>query len=188
MRHFEVRLAGEGGQGLILAGIILAEAAAVHDGMNAVQTQSYGPESRGGASKAEVIISDGAIDYPKVNNPDVLLVMSQMAHDKYVPDLKRGGTLIVDTSNVTPAVPDGAKVFAVPISEIAVKVTGREIAANIVALGALVRATGLVTDDGIRRAVADRVPKGTADVNLKALTAGMEVVAGQESVSGVSHL
>ncbi len=186
MKHLEIRLAGEGGQGLILAGIILAEAA-VHDGMNAVQTQSYGPESRGGASKAEVIISDGDIDYPKVNNPDVLLVMSQMAHDKYVPDLKKGGTLIVDTSNVTPRAPEEIRVLTLPITDIAMKVAGRSISANIVALGALVKATGVVSEDGVQQAVVNRVPKGTVDVNLKALKAGMEVVENPAMKPGITH-
>ncbi len=183
MKPLEIRLAGEGGQGLILAGIILAEAA-VRDGRNAVQTQSYGPESRGGASKAEVIISDDEIDYPKVNNPDVLLVMSQLAHDKYVPDLKRGGTLIVDTSNVTACAPDGTKVFALPVTDIALKVTGKGISANIVALGALVGATGAVEIESVRMAVADRVPKGTVDVNLRALKAGMEAVENEVGARG----
>lgn len=178
MNQKEIRFAGEGGQGLILAGIILAEAAAVHDGLNAVQTQSYGPESRGGASKAEVIISNAEIDYPKVNDPDILLVMSQEAYSKYRPDLKPGGTLIVDTSNVTAEPDPGLRVVTLPITDIAVEATGRSISANIVALGALVQATGIVTVDAIRKAVRDRVPRGTEEVNLKALHAGMDAVKG----------
>ncbi|MCR4398317.1 MAG: 2-oxoacid:acceptor oxidoreductase family protein [Firmicutes bacterium] len=187
MKRTEIRLAGEGGQGLILAGIILAEAAAVYDGANAVQTQSYGPESRGGASKAEVIISEDEIDYPKVNRPDILLVMSQLAHDKYIGDLRPGGTLIADTSNVTPRAPEGARVFELPLTDISVNTTGRAIAANIVALGALVAATGVVSKDAIEKAVAARVPAGTVEVNLRALNAGMEVVRRPATGSGDAH-
>ena len=98
--RIEIRLAGEGGQGMILAGIILAEAAAIYDGKNAVQTQSYGPEARGGASKAEVIISEDKIDFPEVISADVLLVLSQEACDKYASNLKKTGVLIVDADQV----------------------------------------------------------------------------------------
>src|SRR5512138_1966714 len=94
--RYEIRLAGEGGQGLILAGIILGEAAAIYDGKKAIQTQSYGPEARGGASKSEVIVSTSDIDYPKVTSADALVVMSQEACDKYAADLQREGLMIVD--------------------------------------------------------------------------------------------
>ncbi len=177
MKHVEIRFAGEGGQGLILAGIILAEAAAVHDGLNAVQTQVYGPESRGGASKAEVIISEGEIDYPKANHPDVMLVMSQMAYDRYAKDLKEDGLLIIDSSHVSPDPSRGVRTLSVPITAVARNVTGREVTANIVALGVLVRATGVVSDGAVEKAVSRRVPPGTVEVNLKALRAGMEVVS-----------
>jgi len=176
MRQVEIRLAGEGGQGLILAGIILAEAACVHDGKNAVQTQSYGPESRGGASKAEVIISDSEIDYPKVTRPDIMLVMSQMAYDKYIKDLKQGGVLIYDSSIVKVQPSPDHRTYAVPITATARERVGREIVANIVALGALVKVCGVVSEGAIREAVANRVPRGTEGLNLRALDAGMEVV------------
>ncbi len=100
--RFEVRLAGEGGQGMILAGVILAEAAAVYDGLNAVQTQSYGPEARGGASRSEVIIARGEIDYPKVMAADLLLCMSQEACDKFYTQVKDDGCIIVDSTHVRP--------------------------------------------------------------------------------------
>src|SRR5512136_1101622 len=99
--RYEVRLAGEGGQGMILAGVILAEAAAVHDGLNAVQTQSYGPEARGGASRSEVIIARGEIDYPKVTAADLLLCMSQEACDKFYPEVKDEGCIVVDSDSVS---------------------------------------------------------------------------------------
>lgn len=170
--RYEIRLAGEGGQGLILAGVILAEAAAVYDGKNAVQTQSYGPEARGGASKAEVVISDGAIDYPKVIAADLLLCMSQESCNKYVYEMKKDGILVVDSVHVE-RVPT-SRAYALPITKIAEETTGRRIAANIVALGIIVGLTGVVSRKAIEAAVRARAPKGTEALNLKALQAGLE--------------
>lgn len=175
MRRTEVRLSGEGGQGIILAGIILAEAAAIYDGANAVQTQSYGPESRGGASKAEVIIADGEIDYPKVEKPDVLLAMNQEAYDKYASGLKENGVVVIDSTNVS-SHQNGSKpglIHAAPITGLA-RELGREIVANIVALGYLTAVTGVVSRASLEKAVLDRVPKGTEDLNRRALAAGFE--------------
>jgi 2-oxoglutarate ferredoxin oxidoreductase subunit gamma len=169
----EIRLAGEGGQGMILAGIILAEAAAIYDGKNAVQTQSYGPEARGGASKAEVIIGEGEIDYPKVISADMLVAMSQEACDKYASALKKNGLLIVDQEKVG-RVPTTRAIKA-PITRLAVETTGKAITANVVALGVLVGLTQIVSREAIERAVAARAPKGTADMNRAALLAGFAV-------------
>ena len=179
--RMEIRLAGEGGQGLILAGIILAEAAAIHDGLNAVQSQSYGPESRGGASKAEVVIDDGDIDYPKVSNPDILLVMTQEAFDKYSGDLKPKGLLVADSGGVSDTGCVTGEVYSVPITALAREKAGKAIAANIVALGLVVGLSGIVSRDALTTAVLDRVPQGTADVNLKALEVGF---ATAESLKG----
>jgi 2-oxoglutarate ferredoxin oxidoreductase subunit gamma len=170
--RYEVRLAGEGGQGMILAGVILAEAAAVHDGLNAVQTQSYGPEARGGASRSEVIISRGEIDYPKVTAADLLLCMSQEACDKFYPEVKEEGCIVVDSDNVSRL--PSHRAIAVPISQIAEQVTGRRITASMVALGLLGGLTGVVTKEALEMALRDRVPAGTEEVNLKALAAGFE--------------
>lgn len=170
--RMEIRLAGRGGQGQVLAGIILAEAA-LKAGLNAVQTQSYGPESRGGASKAEVIISDGDIDYPKVENPDLLLVMSQEALDQYGPDVKPDGVVVVDSSLVE-IIPDlEARIYQVPITQIATQEVGRVIVANIVALGVIAGITELVSDEDLEEAVLGRVPEGTEDLNRKALGTGL---------------
>lgn len=169
----EVRLAGEGGQGLILAGVILAEAAAVHDGLNATQTQSYGPEARGGASKSEVVIGDEEIDYPKVIEADYLLAMSQEACDKYVGNLKKDGLLIVDSTHVT-RLPLGRAAVQAPITELAEQATGRRITANVVALGVLVGLSSVVSRTAVEAAVRARAPKGTEEVNMKALAAGFD--------------
>lgn len=172
----ELRLAGSGGQGLILAGIILAEAAAVYDHKNAAQTQSYGPEARGGACRSEVIISDGEIVYPKVTAADLLLALSQEAVDKYAQDLKEDGVLVVDTVHVHDVPVPGA--CELPITRIAEEATGRRIAANMVALGVIVGVTQVVSRRAIEAAVANRVPEGTQEMNLKALAAGFEAAAG----------
>ncbi len=168
--RYEIRLAGEGGQGMILAGVILAEAAAVHEGLNATQTQSYGPEARGGASRSEVIVARGEIDYPKVMAADFLLCMSQEACDKFYAEVKEDGWIVVDSSNVT-RVPSHRAV-ALPISDIAEEVTGRRITASMVGLGLIGGLSGVVARSALERAVADRVPAGTEEINLKALAAG----------------
>lgn len=168
----ELRLSGTGGQGLILAGIIMADAA-IRDGKNSIQSQSYGPEARGGASRSEVIIGDEDIDYPKVNKPDVLLVMSQEACDKFAADLEQGGVMIVDSTNVhtLPAV-NGAIIYQIPISSTAKDEIGREMVANVVALGAIARITGVVSRESLTEALLARIPKGTEELNKKALEAG----------------
>ena len=169
--RYEVRLAGEGGQGMILAGIILAEAAAVYDGLNAVQTQSYGPEARGGASRSEVVIAQGEIDYPKVLNPDLVLSMSQEACDRFCHRVKEDGLVVVDSTTVIRA-PEHLGI-AVPISQIAEKATGRTITASMAALGILVGLTGVVSQKALEASVAHRVPKGTEELNLRAVAAGL---------------
>jgi len=175
----EIRLAGEGGQGMILAGIVLAEAAAIYDDKNAIQTQSYGPEARGGASKSEVILSEGEIDYPKVISPDVLVVMSQEACDKYASSLKKNGLLIVDEEKVG-RVPT-SRAVKVPITRLALEASGKAITANVVALGVLVGLTQIVSRQAIEKAVTARAPKGTQDMNRAALLAGF---AAAERLSG----
>ena len=169
-KRTEIRLAGEGGQGMILAGIILAEAAAIYDGKQATQTQSYGPEARGGASRSEVVISDGEIDHPEVLSPDVVVALSQEAYQKFARSVKAGGLLIVDEDRVqTSGDFTGIKI---PIARIANDTTGRAITANTVALGVLVGLTNLVSREAIEKAVTARAPKGTEELNRKALEAG----------------
>ena len=169
MDRTEIRLAGEGGQGMILAGIILAEAASIYGGRNAVQTQSYGPEARGGASKAEVIISPDEIDHPEVLEADILVALSQEAYRKFHKDVKPEGLLIVDADKVEVA---GEQAIQIPITRMAIETTGRQITANTVALGVLVGLTGIVSREDIEKAVTARAPHGTEEMNRKALEAG----------------
>ncbi|MCS7178545.1 MAG: 2-oxoacid:acceptor oxidoreductase family protein [Anaerolineae bacterium] len=171
MDRTEIRIAGTGGQGVILAGILLAEAA-VRDGKQVVQTQAYGPSARGSASRSEVIISDQEIDYPEVLDADILLCLSQDACDRYASRLKKGGMLILDTTHVYRAPLIGA--VRVPITELARQATGREITANMVALGLLVGLTGVVSRESLEAAVRARAPDGTVEINLKALEVGLE--------------
>lgn len=173
----QISLSGTGGQGLILAGIILAEAA-ILDGKEAIQTQSYGPEARGGASKAEVLISNNPIDYPKVLNADILLVMSQEACNKYSGLVGPGGKMIVDTSLVWDIPAVAAKVIPLDITRMAKEELGKEMVANIIAMGALVGLTQAVSWEALKAAVLARVPKGTEDLNLRALEIGLNMVKG----------
>jgi 2-oxoglutarate ferredoxin oxidoreductase subunit gamma len=172
-RRYEVRLAGTGGQGAILAGIILADAA-IRDGKNAVQTQSYGPEARGGASRSEVVISDGEIDYPKVLEPDITLCMSQEACDRYSGQMRKDGLLILDTDHVNRA--PTTRAVRIPLTSLARDATDRTITANVVGLGLLVALTKIVSRASLEQAVEARAPAGTEAINLKALAAGYEAV------------
>ncbi len=172
--RYEIRFSGSGGQGMILAGIIMAEAAGIYGDKHAAQSQSYGPESRGGASKAEVIISDDTIDYPKATAIDCMLAMTQEACTKYHKDIKDGGILLVDSDEVK-VVPEGKfKVLGFPIIETARKELGKTIVANIISLGMITELTGIVSHENIEKAVLSRVPPAFLDLNKKALQIGFE--------------
>ncbi len=174
MRRWELRLSGSGGQGLITGGIILAEAA-ILDGKNALQSQSYGPEARGGASKAEVIISGEEISFPKVEHCDLLLSLTQLSCDKYIDTLKDNGILIIDQSVEAP-VRDDIKVYRLPILSTASDKLGKSMVANIIALGVINKITEMVTKESLEKAVLQRVPKGTMDLNKNALEEGYNLV------------
>lgn len=171
--RFEIRLAGFGGQGIIRAGLMLAMAACIYEGRNAVQTQSYGPESRGGACKSEVVISDEEIDYPKVVDPDILVVMSQAAYNTYAETLKKGGILLLDPDMVPLRESKnlGIQMFMIPAAKIAEQL-GKTIVANVVMLGALVVITNLISVEAFRKSLLSNIPKGTEKLNLAALEKG----------------
>jgi len=172
--RYEIRFSGAGGQGLITAGIILAEAASIIEGRNAVQSQSYGPEARGGASKSEVIISDSPIDYPKATIVDACLAMTQEAADKYANGIKPGGLLLIDADFVSRAPEGDFKVLRLPIMRTAKEDIGREIVANVVALGAVIGLTGVVSKDAGEQAVLRKVPEAFKELNKKAYSLGYE--------------
>jgi 2-oxoglutarate ferredoxin oxidoreductase subunit gamma len=168
----EFRLSGSGGQGLLLAGIVLAEAAILDD-RNAVQTQSYGPEARGGASKAEVVVSDEDIDYPKATDPDYLLALTPESYRTYGPLMGKG--LIIVDSSVPLSGEIAARTVAVPIIETARDKIGKKVVANIVALGVLGGLSKAASRASLEAAVKSRVPKGTEELNVSALRAGFEL-------------
>ncbi len=171
----EICLSGSGGQGLILAGIILAEAAGIYDGFEVVQTQSYGPEARGGASRSEVIISKEKIDYPKVLKSDILLSLTQQACDKYIVNLNSDGLLLADSTNVKTIPAFSGKIFKYPITEDAIKVIGNQLVTNIISLGIIVQLTNIVTKNAIKEALSARIPERIRDLNIKALNHGFNI-------------
>ena len=164
----EIRLCGFGGQGIVLAGVILGEAA-VRAGHHAVQTQSYGPESRGGAARAEVVVSSEPIDYPRVTEADVVVALSQPSFDKYGADVKEGGVVVVDGDIVS-----AEGVLTLPFLKTAEQV-GHKIVANIVMLGYLVGHLELIEPEILTEAVLLNVPKGTEDLNRGAVEAGRKL-------------
>src|SRR3990170_4835534 len=173
--RYEIRFSGSGGQGLILAGVIFAEAATIYDKINAVQSQSYGPEARGGASKAEVIISEEVIDFPKATAIDLQLSLTQESCNKYYKDIKPGGILLVDEDFVRDIPQGNFKVIKLPIIRTASEEIGKAFVANIVATGAITAITGKVKIESVEKAVLSRVPKGTEEMNKKALRAGYDM-------------
>lgn len=168
----EIRIGGFGGQGIIRTGLILATAACVYSDKNAIQTASYGPESRGGRCKSEVIISDEDIDFPKVEHPDILVVMSQAAYIEYVNDLKKNGVLLVDPD----LVPNQRKnliaiVYEVPATRIAEEL-GKRIVANVVMIGAFAAITNLLDVRNVKESIKNNVPKAFVELNLTAFEKG----------------
>lgn len=175
MSRVEIRICGLGGQGVVLAGQIIGRAA-VYDGKNAVQTQSYGAEARGSATKSEVIISDGKIGYPEVRKCDVLVVMNQEALDKNISDLKEDGVLLVDSTNVKNVLKTRAKVFRISATENAEKTFGSAIYANMIMLGALRKATNVITEKSLEKATEEITAKNFLDKDKRALEKGEEMV------------
>jgi 2-oxoglutarate ferredoxin oxidoreductase subunit gamma len=170
----ELRFAGTGGQGLILAAIIYAEAA-LSKGYRVLQSQSYGPESRGGASKADCIVSDSEIDYPKVYLADFLLAMSQKAYDKYKDDVKRNSVILLDSTYVEIPKRKENIIYFAPISKTVRDKIGKELASNIAALGTISVVYPLIEEDLLLKAILDRVPKATIELNRSAFDIGKQL-------------
>lgn len=180
MNRLEIRLSGFGGQGIIRSGEIVGKAAALYDGRYATFTQSYGPESRGGAAAAQVAIADDPVElsYPHVISPSILVIMSQGAYNKYVPDFRRDGLLIRDESLVElDEAAEGLRVIGIPATRLAEEL-GRRIVANVVMLGFLAAVTDIASPEALKKAVLDSVPKGTEELNTRAFDTGFEY--GQE--------
>lgn len=188
MNRLEIRLSGFGGQGIIRSGEIVGKAAVLYAGQYATFTQSYGPESRGGACAAQVAIADDPVElsYPHVIAPSILIIMSQGAYNKYVPDFRRDGLLIVDESLVgLDEAAEGVQVLGIPATRLAEEI-GRRIVANVVMLGFVAAMTDITSPEALRQAVLDSVPKGTEELNERAFDTGLqygqEVMAEQQNV------
>ena len=171
----EVRLAGYGGQGIVLAGQLLGKAAALYDGREAVFTQSYGPEARGGASSADLVISDGPVDYPLVSRPNFLVAMFQEAYERYRPELAPGGLLVIDSDLVKPS-PEEGSYRAVPATRLA-EGLGKKIVANVVMLGFFTAVSGLVRREAVEAALRSSLAPRLLDLNLRAFATGYDYSA-----------
>jgi 2-oxoglutarate ferredoxin oxidoreductase subunit gamma len=170
----EIRVAGFGGQGVILAAAVIGKAAAIFEGGYATMTQAFGPEARGGSSSAQVILSTEPILYPYVTQPDILVVMSQEAYTKFSPQLKPGGILITEQELVNiDRLPTGIRVYGVPATRLAEEL-GRKMVLNIVMVGFFGAVTGILQRESLRRAVADSVPPAFQDLNLRAFEKGYQ--------------
>jgi len=170
----EIRIAGHGGQGVVLAGQILGKAA-VYDGKNVLQTQSYGSEARGSSARSEVIISDSRINFPAVRKCDILVAMNLESLNRHLGALKENGTLIVDNTNVHEIPETKATVFKVPATEVAQETFGESLYANIVMLGALTKLTNIVSVKALEKAIKESVPPKTVETNIKAYKKGLQL-------------
>lgn len=175
MNKYEIRFGGFGGQGVVLAGVVLAKSASLEEGKNAVQTQLYGPDSRGGAAKSEVVISDQKIDYPKVGEADLLVLLSQEAAEKYSSDIKEESIIIYDPGLVKLNNAKSSKLYPVPATKIAQDL-GVKIAANMVMLGAVVAAANIVSMESLMKVIANSVPTHAKELNLSAAQEGFSLV------------
>jgi len=173
----EIRISGSGGQGILLAGLVLAEAAGIYEHKHVIQAEDYGGAMRGGAVRADVLISEKGeeIDYPVVVAPDILIAMTQAAAKRWTPTVKDNGIILYDSTNITEVPPSAVtQIYNIAITALARTNLGTELGANIVALGILQRLSRIVSEDALRRALAQRVPKGTEEFNNKALQLGFD--------------
>jgi len=170
----EIKFGGLGGQGVILAGIITGKAASIFDKKEATLTQAFGPEARGSACSAQVVVSDETILYPYVNHPDILVTMSQDAYTKFSPGCRKGAKILIEEELVKPdVIPEGAIIYSIPATRFAEEL-GRRMVLNIVMLGFFTAIAKLINVEAMRKAVEDSVPRGTTDLNLKAFNKGYE--------------
>lgn len=175
MPRTEIRIAGFGGQGVVLSGVLLGNAAVLYDGKHAVQTQTYGAAARGGAARSDVIIDENPIVYPQVTQPDIMTAFTLEALKKYSGDLKENAVLIIDKDLVAPPEGTSFSIYRIPATSIAVKELGRGIVANMIMLGFLVALTDVVSLDAAREAIRGGVPKGTEELNLRAFEHGVDL-------------
>jgi 2-oxoglutarate ferredoxin oxidoreductase subunit gamma len=175
MSRTEIRIGGRGGPGVILCGAIIGKAAAIYSGKHATLIQAFGPEARGSACSAQVMVSDEAIGYPYVKSPDILVLLSQDACNQFAPQLKPGGLVLYESElvDVSGKLPQGATASGIPATRFAEEL-GRRLVLNIIMVGFLNGVAKLFAAEAMQKAVANSVPKGTEDLNLRALSKGYE--------------
>jgi 2-oxoglutarate ferredoxin oxidoreductase subunit gamma len=169
MMRIEIRIAGFGGQGVVLVGYILGKAMTIYDNYEAVMTQSYGPEARGGASSANIVISDETIDYPFVLNPDILVALSQEAYNRFRPNIRQNGLVLIDDGLVKPD--EGDDYYGIPATRMAEDL-GRRVVTNVVMLGFMTALIKLVTKEAVETAIKTSIREKLVPLNLKAFATG----------------
>jgi 2-oxoglutarate ferredoxin oxidoreductase subunit gamma len=177
MERVRMVFSGSGGQGVITAAIIIAEAAVIYENLNAVQSQSYGAAARGGSTRSDVIVSESTIHYPKVLQPNVLVCLTQEAYSTYYPIIRPGGLLITDTRFVKTEKKVDARQIELPMYRRVIEEIGKPIVFNICTLGAVVALTELVKPESIMKVLENRIPAGFLEMNRKALDIGLELGA-----------
>lgn len=185
MERYRIVFSGSGGQGVITASIILAEAAVLHEGLNAVQSQSYGPEARGGATRADVIISDQAIHFPKANQPNILICLTQMAYNQFSSTIRPGGLLLTDSHFVTQERKVDARQVELGMYEAVLDKIGKPVVFNICVLGVLLNLVPMVKYESVVEVLKASAPEEFLDMNKTALELGKET-AEQASVGDIS--
>jgi 2-oxoglutarate ferredoxin oxidoreductase subunit gamma len=175
MSRKEILIGGVGGQGVVLSGILLGTAATLFDGKQAVQTQSYSSELRGGSTRAEVILSEERVTDPQVRKPDILIVLAEDALSKYIGQIKPKGLLVIDSDLVKGAKPGEYEILSIPATSVADKEMGNIVVANLIILGALIKKTGLLSVESMEKAIEVSVPKKAITLNLTAFRRGLEL-------------
>ncbi|WP_136808486.1 2-oxoacid:acceptor oxidoreductase family protein [Desulfosediminicola flagellatus] len=175
MRRARLVFSGSGGQGVITAAIILAEAAVIHEGMNATQSQSYGAAARGGATRSDVILSEQEINFPVVSQPNILVCLTQQAYTSFAPEIRPGGTLLTDPRFVETTKKVDALQIELPMYETVMEKIGKPIVFNICVLGALIGISEVVKPESVLKAIGERVPKDFIEMNTEALYLGYEL-------------
>lgn len=175
MERYRIVFSGSGGQGVVTASIILAEAAVIHEGLNAVQSQSYGPEARGGATRADIIISDRSIRFPKVNQPNVLVCLTQEAYNRFSNSIRPGGLLLTDSHYVKVERRVDARQIGLEMHRAVMDRIGKPVVLNICMLGAVVGLTGIVKTESIMKVLEAKIPAGFLDMNRTALDLGLRL-------------
>lgn len=178
MERYRIVFSGSGGQGVVTASIILAEAAVLHEGLNAVQSQSYGPEARGGATRADVIISDREIRFPKVNQPNILVCLTQEAYNKFSGMIRPGGLLLTDSHFVKQQGKTDARQVGLDMYRTVMEAIGQPVVLNICMLGALLGLAPVVKVESVVKVLTDRIPKEFLDMNKRALEVGLRMAEG----------